>query len=373
MSLTNYCFYILLAFSLPVLANEPIWVKNSSAYVKDGQITLKRNSGSEYIVNLNTKNTNRSSQGRTANIMVVSNIEDSAGWSEAIEMSDGTFYIFSNELGGYLSVTSDKFNETFDITSTEGILDKPAPLSTMNEFYLRSEVSLGCDGPGVNCRVNHCYLDYLATRYSGTPAYYNYSTSTKGICETEVPPDILTDTFLTSTISYNKNDDSVMRTMRVYMTPEVSLSIPPSFNDVFGSSVTSSYQFQRANWFEFETCSQPECIYSTGVRTSATINYYFSDSWQGTGVRVGYYYGSFTTNTSSLGAAMSNAISNYVVGNVVMDGLEKISVNASTAYYINQDSWIEVNILSGEERFITNDLTVSPVSFLDIEKKPTQQ
>ena len=90
MKFTKLYALSLMIGSLPVLATTPIWVKDGTAYVKDGEITLKRESGTDFNINLNTKSASRESQGRTPNIMVVGSGGDSSvEYLKAMVLSSG--------------------------------------------------------------------------------------------------------------------------------------------------------------------------------------------------------------------------------------------------------------------------------------------
>lgn len=293
MKFTNLCSCFLVVSSLSVAANTPTWVKNSSSYIKNGEITLKRENGSDFNINLNQKNTNRNSQGRTASIMVVGSSGGEYTWAHGFQMADGTYYAYENELGIYVPFKGSTFegafefeeDEIFTITAinqslvSSGNLDGDMSVTCGNENYTGS-CSTSCsiqtgesDSGSDSCSAVH----YFSSSYgSGSMSSYAYVMSR------------YSDSF---GYSYGMDGDA-----------SAAFPIPSSFKSLLGDSVTG---YSRSYPSTSTSCSDANgtgntCTAWKYSSIDVSIMYFFTDDWQGTGIKVGGFDWNTTQNQTGM-------------------------------------------------------------------------
>lgn len=251
---------MLLVFTLNSQANTPIWVKDSSTYIKDGEITLKRENGSDFNINLNHKNVTRESQARTPNIMIVSNSSGSYSWSHGFKMNSDSYLIYESALETYIEFSQAQMRELFDY--------EEEPFNKLAEEYRYSWPTKRVTYSATFTCGNNDYSG--SCRYSSNVSGEGYGSYTQG------------SSFPTG-FSYTMNAYSD----NVYG----SFSVPESFKDAFGDKVNSSASCSTGLYGQ---CSDTDgsgstCNRSVSATSSLQIGYTFIENWRGSGVRVGAY------------------------------------------------------------------------------------
>lgn len=273
------------------LASDPIWVKDGSSYAINGELTLKKSNGVSINTSLNKALPTRQTLGRTPNIMVVGS--GSYSWTTGFQMSDGTYYIYEDELGLFVPFENNTFNEKFEFVEED-----ISSLNTLNS-------NLGSTGQ---------------IRVWGTASCGNnsYSGSCSITCGSTVGNENISGTYCSAGDSGNngsfyitsQHDDGFYVQASVNAYVYSAFNIPSSFKDAFGDSIAQSGSSSKGSGYNCLDDGSGNTCGTWGAYTSASvgINYYFTDDWMGTGIRVGAYDWS-TTNGSNTGM--------YAVGNVV--------------------------------------------------------
>lgn len=299
MKLTNLCGCFLVVSSLPVAANTPTWVKNSSSYIKDGEITLKRENGSDFNINLNQKNVSRTSQARTPNIMVVGS-DGGYAWAHGFKMNNDIYYIYETELGIYVPFSADVFHEKFDFEE-----DKISYITT-NYLNIAQTGSISIFGTAMcgnsewaannNCRVTDCSINVGSIVNNGTSCSASGSMS-NGNFGAEISLGSITERGFE---------------WGAYAWADVwgTFKIPSSFKALLGDSVSGSASGSR---YVGLTCMDTEgngnnCSRASSTGAYLSIEYFFTDDWQGSGIKVGGYDWAAYSHGSESGY--------YVVGNI---------------------------------------------------------
>ncbi|RZD19640.1 hypothetical protein [Pseudoalteromonas sp. MEBiC 03485] len=186
MKFTKLYALSLMIGSLPVLATTPIWVKDGTAYVKDGEITLKRESGSDFNINLNTKSASRESQGRTPNIMVVGSGGDSSvEYLQALVVSSGDVLVnvVFDDMTTWVTFSSADFANKFTYKTESQIT-----FMSKNTYYNSESASASgsCSGANHEYRIQFGGENSCSCQLSGGPtvsdtgersAYASYASS----------------------------------------------------------------------------------------------------------------------------------------------------------------------------------------------------
>lgn len=287
----------LLALAFNIQANTPVWVKDSSSFIRDGEITLKRGNGSDFNINLNQKNTNRNSQGRTASIMIVGSEGGGYSWAHGFQMADGTYHAYEKELGIYVPFNAATFEGAFEFEedvihtittiseslTSSGTLDGYMSVTCGNENYTGS-CSSSCsietgetDSGSESCSATHNFTSaYGSGSMSAEVSIFNRTT----------------DRFY---YSYSMDSDAY-----------AWFPIPDNFKSLLGDRVFGS---SSRNPSTGTACSDPDATGNTcGAWKYSSIDvsiyYFFTDDWHGSGVKVGGF--DWYTTRSSTGM--------YVVG-----------------------------------------------------------
>ena len=319
MKLTNLCGYFLLATSLSVTANTPIWVKDGSAFTKDGQITLKSNDAGMVGVSLNQPLAGRSSAGRTPNIMIVGS-GSGVTWGNAILSSDGFYYVYNETMDDTFVYSQSEFDKRFSYTLGEELFGW-----TVNENESSNTTTVTVNGTcgneawvddGNNCSVTYSVNGRTVSYTDCSNSYYGAAGRS---CRFEDGD--------RRTIGYA--DISPWQTTfrvsaRAYARASVSLSLSYSWSQYFGiskisdsrnSQVDQDYGWHRpstivsdsgdcdtrysASVDEYYPCHGQTYEAEAEATAYASVRYYLNTNWNGFGNRFGYISGSegtFVTN-----------------------------------------------------------------------------
>lgn len=260
MKLTNLCSCFLLISSLPVFANTPIWVKDGSAFTKDGQITLKSKGAGMVGVSLNHPVSSRISSGRTPNIMVVGNAGGSYSWSHGFRMSNDSYLIYENALATYIEFSRQQMQELFDYDEESfNQLEETGRYQWPNKRVTYSAT--------FTCGNN----DYSGScNYSGNASGDGHGSYSQG------------SSFSTG-FSYTMGafSDNVNGTF----------SIPELFQNELGENVRGSASGSNGLYGQ---CSDTDgsgstCSRSVSSVSTLSIGYTFIADWRGSGIKVGAY------------------------------------------------------------------------------------
>lgn len=293
--------FMLFAIALNTQANTPMWVKNSSTYIKDGEITLKRENGSDFNVNLNQKNANRNSQGRTASIMVVSS-GNSYSWAHGFQMSDGTYYAYESELKIYVPFPADVFESAFEFE-----IDEIFAISTTRSFVAQSGsiTATGTAKCGGSSYTGSCSVTCSLSTGDSSSGSSSCSTS----YYEATPNGHISATGSTKILTIWDDKFSYQVSVDTYSTGR--FMIPPTFSAQLGEYISG---YTRRGWGTGTNCDDPDgngntCFYGNRSSSSVALDYFFTDDWHETGIKVGGY--DWTATSSDTGK--------YVVGEIVAD------------------------------------------------------
>lgn len=297
----NLPLITLLALAFNTQANTPVWVKDSSSFINDGEITLKRENGSDFNINLNQKNANRDSQGRTASIMVVGS-GGGYSWAHGFQMADRTYYAYESELNIYVPFTKDVFESAFEFE-----VDEIFPISTTRSFVAQSgsitargTAKCGNSSYTGSCSVT-CSLSTGDSSSGSTECSTSYSQTTpNGHISARG-----------STRIIRTWDDKFSYHVGVDTYADGRFTIPATFSEQLGSYISAH---SRRGWSTGTNCDDPDgsgntCSYGNRSSSSVALDYFFTDDWHDTGIKVGGY--DWTATSSDTGR--------YVVGDKVAE------------------------------------------------------
>ena len=250
----------LLALAFNIQANTPIWVKDSSSFIKDGEITLKRENGSDFNINLNQKNVNRESQGRTPNIMVVGSGGGRYSWSHGFKMTNDSYLIYESALATYIEFSQQQMQELFDYEEESFNQLEEAARYQWPSKRVTYSATFTC---GNNDYTGSCYYSGSASGDGG--GSYNQSNS------------------FSTGFAYTMDAYSD----RVYGT----FSIPALFQNELGVDVTGNASGSQGIYGQCADTdgSGATCSRSVQSVSTLTIGYTFISDWRDSGVKVGAY------------------------------------------------------------------------------------
>lgn len=319
MKLTNLYGCLLLASSLPIFANTPIWVKDGAAFTKDGQITLKTNNAGMIGVPLNHPLSGRASSGRTPNIMIVgkgSGVE----WGNGILSSDGFYYVYNETLDETLVYSQAEFDKRFTYTLGEELFGWTANVSESSKSTSVS-VNGTCGNEAWIDEGNNCSMTYRVNGVvvANSDCYGSYYKSGGRHCSFNDSGGRL--------IGYadiRPGQTTFNSTARVRARASVSLSLNGSWAQTFGISQISASKTsqldQDTGWSKASTIvsDSGDCstrynptvakyypchgrTYEAEAEANAyvSVRYYLNNNWNGLGKSFGYISGSegsFVTN-----------------------------------------------------------------------------